>query len=52
MKIYFRSVQACNSRVKYETILELNQVKTKYKDIGFTVIDYHVNIEFDHLHDF
>ena len=37
----FRSVQAYNNRGKYETIYGLKQVKTKYKDRGFTITDYH-----------
>ena len=41
MKVYFRSVQAFNSRGKSETISGLNQVNTKYKDRGFTITDFH-----------
>ena len=39
-KIYFRSVQACNSRGKPETIFVLKKVKTKYKDRGFTITNF------------
>ena len=45
-KIDFRSVQACNNRVKSETISELKQVKTKYQNRGFTITDYHGDNEF------
>ena len=37
--IYFRSVQACNNREKFETISVLKQVNTKYNDRGFTITD-------------
>ena len=46
------SVQACNNRGEYERILVLKHVKEKYKDIGFTITDYHVENEFEHLHNF
>ena len=48
-KIDFRSFQACNNRGKSETISGLKQVKTKYKYICFTITDYHVDNEFEHL---
>ena len=51
-RIYFRSAQACNNRGEYESILVLKNVKEKYKDIGFTITDYHVENEFEHLRDF
>ena len=51
-EIYFRSVQAYNNRRKSETILGLNQVRIKYKDICFTITDYHGDNEFEHLHKF
>ena len=51
-KIDFMSVQSCNSRGKYETIYVLNQVKTKYKDRGFTITDLHGNNEFENIHNF
>ena len=50
--IYFGSVEACNRREKSETISGLKPVKTKYKDRGFTISDYHGDNEFDHLHYF
>ena len=48
-KIFFSSVQACNRRANYETILGLNQVKTKYKYRGLIITDYHSNNEFEHI---
>ena len=42
-KIYFRWVQACNSRVKPEIIMGLKQVRTKYKDRGFFIANYYGN---------
>ena len=45
----FRSVQAYNTRGKYKTISGLKQVKTKYKDRGLTITDYHGDNEFEHL---
>ena len=49
-KMNFRSVQACNSRGKTETISGFMQVKTKYKDRGFIITNYHGDNEFEHLH--
>ena len=51
-KIDFSSVQECNNRGKSETISVLNQVKTKYKDKGFTITYYYGENEFDYLHNF
>ena len=51
-KIYFRSFQAYNNRGKSKTISGLKQVKTKYKDRGFTITYYNGDNEFDHLLDF
>ena len=45
-KIDFKSVQVFNNRGKSETISELKQVKTKFKDRGFTITDYHGDNEF------
>ena len=52
MKIDFWSVQACNNRVKSETILVLKKLKTKYKYRGLTIIDYHGDNKFEHLRGF
>ena len=51
-KIYFRSVQVCNNKGKFEIISGLKQVKTKYLDRCFTITDYHGKNEFEHLCDF
>ena len=50
-KVYFRSVQACNNRVKYETTSLLKQVNTKYKDRDFPITDYYGENEFEPLRD-
>ena len=50
-KVYFRSVQACNNRVKYETTSLLKQVNTKYKDRDLPITDYHDDNEFEPLRD-
>ena len=51
-KVYFRSFQACNIRGKFEPVLVLKQVNTKYKDRGFIITDYHGDNEFENLHSF
>ena len=48
--IYFRSVQTCSSRGKYEIISRLKQVKKNYKYIGFTIPYFHGDNEFEHIH--
>ena len=45
-KIYFRSIQECNSRGKSEMISGLNKVKTKYQYRGSIITDYHGDNEF------
>ena len=49
---FFSTVQSCNNRGKYKTILVLKKVKTKYNNRGFTITDYHGNNEFEHLRNF
>ena len=52
MKTDFRSVQACNSRGKYEIISGMKKVNTNYQDRGFAITDYHGDNKFEPLQEF